>query len=448
MINGEKEFSKIYDYIKSNSKFDKFDVLINSYDNKLTRFANSVIHQNVAEKNFSVLLRGVKNNRVGVASVNSSEGVKLNALIKNVETIISLKKEDEDASIIESWEEIPVYTQFWNENTAKHTPEQMAKSVDVILKKAKSNKIDAFGAFEISLLELFFANSYGLKRYNPVTMASVNVTAMGDHYTYAGLSLGRNCDVTKIDFNKIANEACDICLRAKNPKDVDAGKYDVILSHQAVAELFAFLSYLGFSRTYQEGRSFLCGKLGSKICGENITMWDDGLDIAGQPMPFDFEGVKKEKVVLIENGIAKNIVYDTRTARKDGKKSTGHALPASSSYGPMPMNIFVKPGEYSKEEMIKSTKKGLLVTSFHYVNVVNPRETIITGMTRNGTFMIEDGKVSYPIKNLRFTQNICEALSNVEMLGNDPELMGDFFGGMSVPSLKIKNFNFTSKTEF
>jgi len=449
MLFGEKEFSKIYDHIKAGSKFDKFDVLIDAFDSKLTRFANSVIHQNVAEKNFSVLLRGVKNNRVGVASVNSSDGAKLDALIKNVETIISLKKEDEDASIVDKWDEMPSYTQFWNENTANYTPEQMAKSADIILKKAKGNKIDAFGAFNINLSELFFANSFGLKRYNPVTMASVNVTAMGDQYSYAGLSLGRNCDVTKLDFNAIGDEACDICLRAKNPKDIEPGRYDVILSHQAGENLFGVLSYLGFSaRAYQEGRSFLCGKLGSKICGENITLWDDGLDINGQPMPFDFEGVKKEKVALIENGVAKNIVYDTKTAKKDNKKSTGHALPANSSYGPLPWNLFVKPGEHSVEDMIKSTKKGLLVTSFHYVNVVNPRDTTITGMTRNGTFVIEDGKVTYPIKNLRFTQSICEALSNVEMLGNDAKLMGDSFGGTVLPTLKIKNFNFTSKTEF
>lgn len=449
MIFGEKEFSKIYDYIKSNSKFDKFDVLINAFDSKLTRFANSVIHQNVAEKNFSVLLRGVKNNRVGVASVNSNDSKKLDALIKNVETIISLKKEDEDASIVDKWDEMPNYTQFWNESTANHTPEQMAKSVDVILKKAKGNKIDAFGAFEVNLSELFFANSFGLKRYNPVTMASVNVTAMGDQYTYAGLSLGRNCDVSKLDFNAIGDEACGICLRAKNPKDVEPGRYDVILSHQAGEHLFGMLSYLGFSaRNYQEGRSFLCGKLGTKICGDNITLWDDGLDVNGQPMPFDFEGVKKEKVMLIENGVAKNIVYDTKTAKKDGKKSTGHALPANSSYGPLPWNLFVKPGDHKVEDMIKSTKKGLLVTSFHYVNIVNPRETTITGMTRNGTFMIEDGKVTYPIKNLRFTESICNALSNVEMLGGDPKLMGDSFGGTVLPTMKIKDFNFTSKTEF
>ncbi len=449
MLFGEKEFSKIYDYIKANSKFDKFDLLINAFDSKLTRFANSVIHQNVAEKNFSVLLRGVKNNRAAVASINSNDSKKLNALIKNVETIISLKKEDEDACIINKWEELPVYSQFWNENTAAYTPAQMAESVNIILKKAKSDNIDAFGAFEINLSEIFFANSFGLKRYNPVTMASLNVTAMGGQYSYAGLALGRNCDASKIDFDKIAGDACGICLRARNPKDIEPGRYDVILSRQAGENLFSTLSYLGFSaRTYQEGRSFLCGKLGSKICGDNITLWDDGADVTGQPMPFDFEGVKKEKIMLIENGVAKNLVYDTKTAKKDNKKSTGHALPATSSYGPLPWNLFVKPGDHSIEEMIKSTRKGILITSFHYVNIVDPRETTITGMTRNGTFMIENGEVTYPIKNLRFTQNICEALSNVEMLGNDPELIGDSFGGTVLPCMKIKNFNFTSKTEF
>jgi len=448
-MKNEKEFIRIYEYIKSRSKFDKFDVIIDAFDRKLTRFANSVIHQNVAEKNLSIMLRGVKNGRVGIATINSGENKKLDFLLNNVETIISLKKENEDAEMPEKWDELPRYNQFWNENTAGCTPEQMAKSVDVILKKARKNGLDAFGALDVSLMEIFVANSHGLKRYNPVTMSALNLTAMGDKYSYAGLSYDRNCDFAKIDFNKAADEACDICLRAKNPRDAEPGKYDVILSHQAVENLISFIIYLGFSaRTYQEGRSFTCGKMNQKIVGSNITMWDDGLDIAGQPMPFDFEGVKKEKITLIEDGVFKNLVYDIKTARKENKKSTGHALPPSTPYGPMPMNVFLKSGDKSKEEMIKSTKKGLLITSFHYVNIVNPKETIITGMTRNGTFMIEDGKVTHPIKNLRFTQNVCEALSNVEMLGNDPKLMGDSMGGMVIPSMKIKDFNFTSKTEF
>ncbi|MEZ7890650.1 MAG: TldD/PmbA family protein [Candidatus Wallbacteria bacterium] len=447
-MTGEKEFIKIYEYIKAHSNFDKFDMIIESFDQKLTRFANSVIHQNVAEKNIDILLRGVKNGKVGIASINSTEPEKLDFLIKNIETIISLKKENEEAEIIEKWEELPRYDQFWNKSTAEFTPEQMAKSVDILLKKAKNNSIDAFGAFEVNLSELFIANSFGLKRYSPRTVAGINLTAMGDKYTYAGLALDRNCDVSKINFDKIGQEACDICLKAKNPVSIEPGHYDVILSRQAVANLIEFMGYLGFSaKSYQENRSFLCGKLGSKICGENITIWDDGLDIKGLPMPFDFEGVKKEKVMLVENGIAKNLVYDTKTAKKEGRKSTGHALPAHSTSGPMPMNIFVKGGCHTTEEMIASTKKGLYVTSFHYVNVVDPRETIITGMTRNGTFLIENGKITKPVKNLRFTQNICEALSNVEMM-SESKLNGEMGGAIVVPEMKIKNFHFTSKTDF
>ncbi len=446
MMTGEKEFIKIYDYIKSHSKFDKFDVIIDAFDRKLTRFANSVIHQNVAEKNFSVLLRGVSGGRVGMSSINSGESSKLDFLIKTVETIISLKKEKEDAEMPEKWDEVPVYTQFWNDKTVNFTPGQMAKSVDIILKKAKANNIDAFGAFEITLSELFIANSFGLKRYNPATMAAVNITAMGDKYTYAGLATDRNNDVSKLDFNALAEEACGICLKAKDPVDVEPGRYDVVLSNQAVAELAGFLAYLGFSaRTYQEGRSFLCGKLGQKICGDNITIYDDGFDLAGKPMPFDFEGFKKEKVTLVENGVAKSLVYDMKSAKKDGRRSTGHAMPPNYSC-PIPINIIVKNGTHTKDEMISSTKKGLLVTSFHYVNIVDPKETIITGMTRNGTFLIEDGKVTKPIKNLRFTQNICEALSNVEMVGSDAKLT-DAFDAVA-PMMKIKGFNFTSKTEF
>ncbi|MEA1994362.1 MAG: metallopeptidase TldD-related protein, partial [Euryarchaeota archaeon] len=204
----------------------------------------------------------------------------------------------------------------------------------------------------------------------------------------------------------------------------------------------------GFSATdYQEHRSFMCGNLGKKITGD-VTIWDDGLNEQNFAMPFDFEGVPKQRVPLITEGRAENVVHNSYTAGKEDKTSTGHAL--LNTEKPFPTNLFLKSGTSDRDEMIAETKKGLLVTRFHYVNPVNPIKTIITGVTRDGTFLIEDGMVTGAVKNLRFTQNVLEALRTVELIGKKTKLESFSYrgGGVRVPKLKIKKFRFTGGTEF
>ena len=192
----------------------------------------------------------------------------------------------------------------------------------------------------------------------------------------------------------------------------------------------------------------MAGKFGKRIVGKNISIWDDGFDSRGLPMPFDFEGVPKQRVDIIQSGVAKEVVYDSHTANREGKHSTGHALPAPNTFGPIPLNLFMAPGDSSKEEMLSSTSHGLWVTRFHYVNVVHPLKAVLTGMTRDGTFWIENGEIAYPVKNLRFTQGILEALSRVEQISKRLTLQKTWFGGTVAPALKIESFNFTGATEF
>jgi predicted Zn-dependent protease len=195
----------------------------------------------------------------------------------------------------------------------------------------------------------------------------------------------------------------------------------------------------------------MTGKLGEKVMGENITIWDDALDPAGRPFPFDSEGVARKKVMLIEDGVAVGPVYDTITAVKDGTESTGHASSPVYAGGPSPQNLFMTPGDSSVDEMVSSVRKGLLITRFHYVNgLLDTRKALFTGMTRDGSFLIENGKVGRPVKNLRFTQNMLEAFSNVEALSKDvgrvQAVWGD--GAFVVPSMLIRGFRFTGSTEF
>jgi PmbA protein len=165
-------------------------------------------------------------------------------------------------------------------------------------------------------------------------------------------------------------------------------------------------------------------------------------------MPFDFEGMPKERVDLITNGVAKAVVYDSYTARRDGKESTGHALPAPNTYGPLPSNLFMQSGTHSRDQMLSSVQRGLWVTRFHYVNPLHPLKTVLTGMTRDGTFLIENGAITRGVKNLRFTENILEALARVRMISHDSKLGRGFLGGIRVPSLLVDGFSFTGVTEF
>ena len=217
----------------------------------------------------------------------------------------------------------------------------------------------------------------------------------------------------------------------------------------AVDTLVAFLSYMGFGgRAVVEGRSPFSGKEGQRVCAESVDIYDDALSAETIGIPFDFEGTPKRRVSLIEEGVFRSGVHDRRSARMAGTESTGHALPPPNPEGPFPLNLLFEPGTASFEEMVGATERGLLVTRFHYSNIVHPKDAVITGMTRDGTFLIENGEIKHPVKNFRFTQSILEALSNVEMIGRESELASEFFFAASrVPALKISSFNFTSGSD-
>ncbi|HMA33953.1 MAG TPA: metallopeptidase TldD-related protein, partial [Chloroflexia bacterium] len=245
----------------------------------------------------------------------------------------------------------------------------------------------------------------------------------------------------------LGREAIDKAVRSQNPIDIAPGAYDVILEEYAMGEMLQYLSYIGMGAlALQEGRSFM--RLGEQITGANITIYDDGADPRCLPMPFDFEGVPKQRVEIIQNGVAKAVVYDTYTAgRAPGKTSTGHGLPAPNTFGPLPLNLILAPGPTPKADLIRGVKRGLWVTRFHYVNIVHPLQTVLTGMTRDGTFLIEDGVITRPVKNLRFTQSVLAALSQAE-LANTLKLQKGFLGGILVPAARIAGFNFSSATDF
>jgi len=253
----------------------------------------------------------------------------------------------------------------------------------------------------------------------------------------------------EIDPDALGRRAADKATASRAPTDLEPERMTVVLEPSAVATLVGFLASIGFGgRDLLEGRSCLSGKAGRVVAAPAVSIYDDATEPGTLGIPFDFEGVPRRRVDLIRGGVFVDGVYDLRTAARAGKASTGHALPAPNPEGPYPLNLFMAPGDATVEEMVAATERGVLVTRFHYSNIVHPVKSTITGMTRDGTFLIEGGEVTRPTKNLRFTQSILEALSNTTMIGRTTELASEFFFSASrVPALRIEGFRFTGRSD-
>jgi len=448
-VLGEARLAEIAQQVLRASKADQTEVAVTGASSHLTRFATNTIHQNVSETDVTVRVRAIVGNKTGVASGNELDAAGLERIVSAAETIARFQQENPE------FRSLPKPKPFRSvdavvEATAGATPMDRAEGAEKILKLSRAEGFDAAGAFATDDQELYIANSLGVDAYHRGTVASILTVIMGEDSS--GYGAAASIDIAEVDPEAVGRVAVDKTLRSRNPQPIEPGAYTVILEEEAVADMLFYLGYMGFGAlAVQEERSFMTGKIGQKITGEKITIWDDGSDPRGIPLPFDFEGVAKEKIVLIENGIAKNVVHDSFTAgREEGATSTGHALSMPNTFGPIPINLFMAPGDATKEEMLASTERGIWVTRFHYTNILHPVKTILTGMTRDGTFLIENGKITKPLKNLRFTQSVLEAFAGAEMLGAELKLVKDEWNpiGTCVPAVKIRGFQFTGTTDF
>jgi PmbA protein len=447
-VLGESRLAEIAQRVLREAKADQTEVLVTGNDSHLTRFAVNTIHQNVSETDVTVRVRSILGRKTGVASGNELSEQALRKLVRSAETVASFQEENPELGSLPGPSPARKVDAFV-QRTAAYTPVERARGVETILKMSRTNGLDSAGAFSTEALEAYIANSLGVSEYHRSTVASIVTVIMGTDSS--GYATAASIDVGDIDPEAVGQIAVDKALASRNPTPIEPGEYTVILEEAAVADMLFLLGWMGLGAlSVQEGRSFMSGKLGERITGEKVTIWDDGADPRGLPLPFDFEGVPKQKVMLIEKGVAKNVVYDTFTAgREKGKTSTGHSLPAPNTAGPIPLNLFMAPGDASKEEMLASTKRGIWVTRFHYTNILHPVQTMLTGMTRDGTFLIENGKMVRPLRNLRFTQSILEAFSNIEALGKNFVLQKDEWNsvGTCAPAAKIRNFRFTGTTD-
>jgi predicted Zn-dependent protease len=423
------------------------EVLYLARDAALTRFAGSRIHQNVAEHDATLRLRVVDDGRTGVASTNRLDDQGLAEVVARAQEICrrSAPNPDQpplaaaDAGCGES--DLGFVTA-----TAEAAPDRRADGARAVIAAAQSANLVASGAFSTEASTIAIANTNGLRSRHAATQAKL-LTVMTGEDRASGYAQATSSDIGAIDAGAVGEEAADKAVRSVGATDLEPGEYDVILEEYAVQTVLEYLSYAGFSAlAVEEGRSFM--ELGKQVMGANVCIWDDGNDPTGLPTATDFEGVAKHRVDLVTDGVATGLVHDTATAQRAGVPSTGHALPAPNTFGPLAWNLFMAPGSSSKETMLSSIDRGLWVTRFHYVNIVHARKGVLTGMTKDGTFLIEHGRIVRPVRNLRFTEEIPAAFSRIDAIGAQTKMVGAEYSGINarVPALRIGRFSFTGAT--
>jgi predicted Zn-dependent protease len=337
----------------------------------------------------------------------------------------------------------------FDELTAEYSPEERAQAVQAICLQAEEKELNAFGAFTTGVSEIVLANTEGMFAYHMGTRADFQTVVMEQAGEASGWAQASGWQVSDLPSVPLGMEAIKKTEMGREPRLIQPGEYTVILDPYATQDILMMLNMTGMgANTIQEGRSWMNGRLGKQVFTPSVSIWDDALDPGGLPMPFDFEGTPKQRVDIIRDGVVLGPVYDRTTAKKDGVHSTGHGLPPGArAFSPLAVNLFMAPGESTVEEMIASTERGLYITRFHYTRPVHPANCVITGMTRDGAYWIEEGKIQFAVKNLRFTQSYVEALSAVEAIGQETRLLTAMgFAAFRVPALKLGSFNFTGAT--
>ncbi|MDE3136768.1 MAG: TldD/PmbA family protein [Acidobacteriota bacterium] len=439
------EFERIVERILKFSRAEETEVAVDATTDALTRFANNTIHQNVAEQGISVSVRAVVDGRTARASTNKTDDESLARVARAAEDLARLQPPSKNLLPMLGRQKYEPVRRFYPA-TGAATPQDRARAVKRVVDLAAGREQIAAGIFSTGVSQTSLATSSGLFACHEQTRAEFSVTFLdGDSSGWAKANFG---DISLIDPDALAESASRKARESRQPTEIPAGRYTVILEPPAVLDLVGFLFYDFAATAVDDKRSCFTGRIGKKIFGENITIWDDVYNPLQAGPPFDGEGVPRQKVLLVDRGVPKNLVYARGTAKRLKAKPTGHGLSLPNEWGEAPLNLVFAGGKTSTEEMIASTEKGILVTRFWYIREVDPYQKILTGMTRDGTFLVENGKVTGAVKNFRFNQSMIEMLASVEALGPAVRAAGEESFEMVVPAMKVRNFHFSEVTKF
>jgi len=439
------ELKGIAERILKFSAADETEVEIDVSTDALTRFANNIIHQNVAEQVLHISVRAVMDGRTARATTNKTDEESLRRVAAASEKLALNQPKIPGLLPMLGKQKIPKVSRFFAA-TAGCTPQDRARAVTRVCKLAEKNNQTAAGIFSSGAMQSVLANSKGLFAHHEQTRSEFSVTILEPNSS--GWAKANSPDIRELDPDRLAESASRKAAGTREPRELPPGHYTAILEPSAVLDLVGFLFYDFAATALLDKRSCFNDRMGKKVFGDNITLWDDVYHPYQLGAPYDGEGFPKQKVLLVDRGVPKNLVYSRATAKKMKAKPTGHGFSLPNEYGEAPMNLVFGGGDKSVDDMIRSTERGILVTRLWYIREVDPYEKILTGMTRDGTFLVENGRVSGGIRNFRFNQSLLEMLSNVEMLGPAVRAAGEESFEMVVPAMKVNNFHFSEVTKF
>lgn len=438
---GRARFREIFDRVLALSQAGETQVSLEAGDEAVTRFARNVIHQNVAESEAVLEVRAAFGKRVGCASTNDLSGAGLARVVERAETIARHQPENPDWPGVPEPRPMPAVDTF-DPVAAWATPEYRARAVSSLCREAHGHSLAASGAFSTASSEVGVANSRGLFAYHPYTQVQLTLVVEGDDSS--GYAHAASWRLDRVEVESLGREAVDRARRSRRPRRIRPGEYPAVLEPYAVLDLVEALAEAGMGAlAVQEGRSWMNGRIGRPALSPSISIWDDGLDPDGEPAPFDYEGVPKRRVDIVRAGTPAEPVYDTLTAARENRASTGHAQPYDEDWdGPAPENLHLAPGDGSLEAMIGALDRGLYITRYWYVKLASEYDCRVIGATRDGVWWVEGGELAYPVENLRFAQAVIPALQNVRAVGKELRTLRGAYGTHRLPALALDSFRF------
>jgi predicted Zn-dependent protease len=424
---------------------DETEVHVDEVADALTRFANNAIHQNVAEHGLTVSVRTVANGRTARASTNRLDEDSLRTVVEASLSLAHSQPKDPRLLAMPGKQRYGKVNRFIAA-TATFSAEDRARAVRRACDLAVQKGQVAAGIFSSGQSQMAVGNSRGLFAAYRETHSQFSITMQ--EAPAASWAKANSADVRAYDPQKLAGRASEKAHLAVGAQELAPGRDTVILEPSAVLDLVGFLFYDFAATALEDKRSCLNDRMGKQLFGKNISITDDAYHPLQQGALFDGEGVPRQRVTLVEGGVPKNLVYSRAAAKAAGKKPTGHGFALPNEFGEAPMNLVFGGGDATLEKMVASTERGLLVTRLWYIREVDPYEKVMTGMTRDGLFVVENGRVTGAARNFRFNQSLIEMLNHVEMLGPAVRATGEEAFEMVVPAMKVRDFHFSEVTKF
>ena len=417
------------------------EVTIREGQEALTRFANGFVHQNVASEVHAVELRVALDGRSAAASLEGRlTDDALARLVDGVLEAARVRPPDPDWPGLAPVAAAPE-VDHWDDATAQASPDDRAARVAAFV--AAADGLSTAGAFDTAGLRVAYANSAGQRLTGRWTSAALDGIARTT--TSDGSARRAAIRLADIDGGALGAGAAAKARGAAEPTDIEPGRYEVVLEPQCVANMLEFLFAHGFNgRAVTDGTSFV--RLGEAQFDAAISLADDATHPDTLGVGFDIEGTPKQRVRVVDHGVTRAVLHTRRTAATAGTTSTGHAGRDAFIPGAQPSNVILDPGARSQAELVGGMRRGLLVTDFWYTRILDPRTQVVTGLTRNGVWLIEGGEIVRPVRNLRFTQSFLDAFGpgNVLGIGAQPALIsGHSVGSYLVPAVHLAAWNVT-----